>query len=102
MNIESYFSSLAGLAALCLIVTGYLNTHLLQTSNSTIKQIVSWVVAIILALIGHSKMIGMFEGLDITWTIISGLGVGLISNGYFDVVFVQSILEFMRAKKKVA
>lgn len=99
IDISSYFQSLGLTAGLTLIITGYLNTHALKTANSTIKQIVSWVVAIALAFVGMWKGIGMFSSLSIGWTIVSGLAVGLVANGIFDVALVQSILEFIKAKK---
>jgi len=100
IDISNYFGSLSAMATLVVIISGYLNTHVLKTLSSTIKQIVSWAVAIALAFIGQMKGLGVVAEANTLWTIINGLAVGLVANGLFDVNLVQSILTFIGAKKK--
>jgi len=99
IDISSYFGSLAALASLTVILTGYLNTHVLAGLPSTGKQIASWCVAVVLAFVGQMKGVGFVADTSFVWTAINGLAVGLIANGIFDVKIVQSILEFVKAKK---
>jgi len=100
IDISSYFGSLALLAGLVTILTGYLNTHMLKTASSTIKQIVSWVVSVALVYVGYLKGIGIAETATILDVALNGLAVGLIANGVFDVTLVQSILTFIKANPK--
>lgn len=99
MNLDQYFGTLAGMVALTLLVAGYLNTHFFTNAATWIKRVVSWGVPIILSFIGLWQNVGMFEGINILWTAIYGLATGLISNGVFDIAVIQSILEFIKAKK---
>ena len=99
IDISSYFTSLTLLAALATIVSGYVNTHALSNASSTMKQIASWVVAIGLAFVGSLKGLGIVADTSVLFTALNGLAIGLVSNGIFDVSLVQSVLEFIRAKK---
>lgn len=98
VDISSYFGSLALLAGLATIITGYVNTHALSKASGTIKQIVSWVVAVALAFVGQAKGLGIVADTDTLFTVINGVAIGLVSNGIFDITIVQSILEFIKAK----
>jgi hypothetical protein len=98
IDISNYFGSLATLASLTVIITGYINTHLFETGGVW-KQLVSWIVAISLAFIGQSKGIGIVADTDFWWTLINGLSIGLVANGLFDVTLIQNILQFLKAKK---
>jgi len=102
IDISSYFGTLAAAAGLVVILAGYVNTHVFSTASATVKQIVSWVLAIVVAFVGQIKGLGVFASTDVIWTVLNGLGVGLVANGIFDVGLVQSILEFIKAKKPTA
>lgn len=105
INIVEFFESLGLIAGLVTIITGYLNTHIsfLKEASGTAKQLVSWVVSLGVVFIGQAKGVGLLAGTDTLWTIITGIAVGLIANGIFDVKLVQSILSFIKANngKKV-
>jgi hypothetical protein len=96
IDISNYFGSLAALASLTVIISGYINTHIFSLGSSTLKQVVSWVVAILVCVVGSLK--GLVVDTSVLWTIVNGLAVGLVANGIFDVSIVQSILEFIKAK----
>jgi hypothetical protein len=98
LDLTTYFLTLSGLATASMFVTGWLNTNLFKIMNSTGKQIVSWVVAILISFVGMWKGLGLFAQADVVTTIITGVAVGLISNGIFDLKFVQALLELVKAK----
>lgn len=101
VNINDYFGSLGLMASLVAIITGYLNTHVsfLKNANGTVKQIVSWVISILVVFIGQLKSVGMVAETSTLWTAITGVAVGLVANGIFDIKLVQAILSFIKANK---
>jgi hypothetical protein len=103
VDINDYFGSLGLMASLVAIITGYLNTHVpfLQKANGTIKQLVSWAISIGLVFIGQLKSVGMVADSSTLWTAITGIAVGLVANGIFDIKLVQAILSFIKANKSV-
>ena len=98
--IESIFISLALLAAAVVPVTAFINEHLTKTLSSGAKQATSWVVAVGLAFLGYWKGVGIFADTTILWTVITGVAAGFVSNGIFDISFVQDILTFLKLNKK--
>jgi hypothetical protein len=101
IDINNYFGDLGLLSGLVTIITGYLNTHVpfLKNANGTIKQLVSWAVAILVVFVGQLKAVGMVAELNTLWTAITGVAVGLIANGIFDINLVKAILSFIKANK---
>lgn len=101
VNINDYFGSLGLMASLVAIITGYLNTHVpfLKNANGTIKQLVSWAISIALVFIGQLKSVGIVAESNMVWTGITGVAVGLVANGIFDIKLVQAILSFIKANK---
>jgi hypothetical protein len=101
LNINEYFGSLSLMASLVAIITGYLNTHVpfLKNANGTWKQIISWVISIVVVFIGQLKSVGMVAETSALWTGITGVAVGLVANGIFDIKIVQAILSFIKANK---
>ncbi len=100
IDLSIYFISWTAAISLVVIVSGYLNTKVFNTKSSQFHQIVSWAVAFIVAFFGAWKDLGMFNGLTTVWTAVYGLGLGLVSNGVFDVAFIQSLLALIGARKK--
>ena len=98
-EILNYFGSTAGIAALTVIIAGYLNKWL-NINNSTWKQVISWVVSISLVAIAGTAQIGMFE--TFTWSkdwyifIIEGILAGLASNGFYDIEIIKSFLRVIK------
>jgi len=101
VDISSYFVSLGAMAGLVTLVTGWLNTHVpaLAKANSTWKQVMAWVVSIAIAFVGAYLGMGLANGLSILWTVITGVAVGLVANGLFDVTLIQSLLIILKAHK---
>lgn len=98
IDVSSYFTSLSAVAALTVLVTGWLNTNLLKWTGWK-AQVLSWVIAIGLAWVGKWQGVGIFAETDVLWTVLQGVGAGLVANGVYSVQLVQSLLEFLKAKK---
>lgn len=100
MSFLSYFSSLGGLSALNVILSEWL-VKTLKVEKSWVKQLISWGVAIVLCVIGFLIGLGLFSGYGAitAWTgwvctIMTGVGVGLISNGLYDIDGVKKFLDW--------
>ena len=100
IDLAPYFGSLLALAGLVTLVTGWLKTHLLKLDGWK-AQVLTWVISVALAFVGQWKGLGLFAETDVLWTVLNGLGVGLVANGVYSVEIVQSILAFLKAKKTV-
>jgi len=87
--------SLMGVAALSTLITGWLKNKL--NTNGTWSQVLSWAVAVGLGAFAKVFAFGMFTSMGWGWAIAYGVGAGLVSNGIFDLSFVQSILEILKA-----
>jgi len=97
IDLSSYFGSLAALAGLVVVITGWVNTNALNLSGWK-SQLLSWVISIALAFIGSIKGVGLFAETTVLWTVLNGIGVGLVANGMFSIDLVKSLLEFIKAK----
>lgn len=101
IDLSPYFATLAGMAGLVVLVTGWINTNIFKWDGWK-AQLLSWVVSIGLAFAGSWKGLGLFAETDVLWTILNGLGVGLIANGIYSADLVKTILEFIKARKPEA
>jgi len=64
-----------------------------------VKQVVSWVISIAVALASNYVLNkGFLAEETFIMTALTGVGIGLVSNGIFDASFVKAILEFIRLK----
>ena len=70
-----------------------------KIEKSWLKQLVSWVIPIAVAIVGFVLNLGMFaqfggmtEWQGWVYTVLVGLGMGLTSNGIFDIELVKSLL----------
>jgi len=97
IDLSSYFGSLAALAGLVVVITGWVNTNGLNLSGWK-AQVLSWVISIALAFVGSIKGVGLFAETTVLWTVLNGIGVGLVANGIFSIDLVKSLLEFIKAK----
>ena len=97
-NFNVWFATLAGIAAVTVFLAGAVNT-LLKISNKITKQIVAWLVAIILVVAGNVFNIGFVAEFPWLTTIIYGFAAGLLANGLFDISWVQAFLNFLNLKK---
>jgi hypothetical protein len=96
IDLNPYFTDFASLAGLVLLLTGWLNTHLLKWSGQK-AQILSWVLAIGLAAAAKWQGIGVFGESNWLWIALQGVGAGLIANGMYSVDVIKTILGVIKA-----
>ena len=98
-NINLWLASLAGVAAVTVFLAAFVNT-LLKTSGF-VKQIVAWIIAILLLVVGNLVNMGFMAELNWLHTIVYGVVAGFISNGIFDLETVRAILRALKIEKEV-
>lgn len=97
--LENNAATLAGAVALVILLTGWIgNFFKLDMSKILFKglsvgQLMSWIISIALAVVGHLFNVALFFGLNWLWTFIYALAIGLAANGVFDIDFIKLILE---------
>ena len=99
IDINAVFATLSGVAAGSVIISA-LFIKWLKVTKSWVRQIVSWIVPIVLIVVGNLLNTGFMA--EFTWlmTFAYGLGTGLISNGIYDVAAVQTLLALLGLKEK--
>lgn len=102
INFIESFSTFSGLAALNVFIC-QLIFNLTKLTIGWLKQVISWVLPILLCIIGYLTGIGMFSEYVLlpvwqgwVYTILVGLGIGLTSNGIYDVPLVKQLLETIK------
>ena len=98
-NINVWLASLAGVAAVTVFLAAFLNT-LLKTQGF-VKQIVAWIISILLLVVGNLLNMGFMAELNWLHTIVYGIAAGFISNGIFDLETVKAILRALKIEKEV-
>jgi hypothetical protein len=93
-NINKWLGSLAGIAAVTVFLAAAVNT-LLKTKGF-VKQLIAWILAIILLVAGNLVNMGFMAELSWLNTIIYGVAAGFIANGIFDVELVKLILQALK------
>lgn len=93
-NINVWLGSLAGISAVTVFIAAFLNT-LLKTKGF-VKQLVAWIIAILLLVVGNLVNMGFMAELNWLNTIIYGVAAGFVSNGIFDLEFVKSVLRALK------
>jgi hypothetical protein len=94
-NLPLYAASLLGLSVLSVFITGLVN-GLLTTVKKWIRQVVSWLVPIVIAaLFTFVLKIGFLVDEPILSVLLYGLGAGLVSNGIFDISFIKTAIVFI-------
>ena len=96
-NLTIYFVSLSALVPLITVITDYFNKIL--KSFGIWKQITSWIVAILLSVLGYFLKIGIFENLTWYYAILHGILAGFASNGFYDIKIIENILNLLFKKK---
>lgn len=101
MSFLGYFSSLGGLSALNVLVTDWI-VKVCKVQKGWVKQLISWIVPVVLSVLGFCLGLGLFAGYGAltawtgwVYTILTGFGVGLISNGLYDISGVQKALDWI-------
>lgn len=97
-NFLEYFGTFTAFAGGAVVVTQMAN-NIFHVENKTAKKIISWIVSILLALVGFICQLGFFTeyGTINMWqgwlmTVLTGLGAGLYANGIYG---IDSIKEFI-------
>lgn len=103
------FGSLAGIAVLCSIISGYIITWCKVKSEN--RQWTSWLVSVcitaVAVLLGVYCDFGVFVSFDVaSWTswvyaVVTAILGGLLSNGIYDINMVQKILDWIGAFPKM-
>ena len=98
INFAESFGTFSGLAALNVVIVNLITTYF-KIKKGWIKQVISWLIPIVISIIGFVLNIGLFESYTslVEWqgwlyTVLTGLGIGLTSNGIFDISFVKNLL----------
>jgi hypothetical protein len=94
MEISSYFVSLVALVPLVVLITDFL-IRWLKVLKPWIKQVISWVIAVGLCLVGMWFDLGMFAEFTAGTTIAYGIAAGLVANGIFDMKIIQTLLDIL-------
>jgi len=98
VNFNTFVGSLAGYAAVSLFLTGLFNGWS-KITKSWMKQIASWVVPVVLvAVVSLALKAGFLAGEPVIKILIFGLGAGLVSNGIFDIAFVNTMVNWVVEK----
>ena len=100
VNFNTFVGSLAGYVAVAIFLTGLINGWS-KITKSWMKQVVSWIVPVVLVLaVTYALKAGFLavEGNTFVKTIIFGLGAGLVSNGVFDIGFVNTMINWVVTK----
>ena len=93
------FSTIGGLATLTTFICSLL-TNYLKIKEAWLKQVISWIIPIIISIVGYLTKLGLFINFSelVAWqgwifTCLTGLGIGLISNGIYDISGVKNGLK---------
>ena len=101
--IKMGFETFSALIALVAFVVPFVIEGLKRwfpNASSLVKQIVSWIPGVILALAGYFLNFGFLADVSLWVALLYGLGAGLIANGIFDTGVITSILGFLGIKEK--
>ena len=112
MSLPIDFSTLVGVAAVNVFVTEAIVSKC-KVTKEWAKQLISWITPLVLSVAGLLCQLGLFAdyGVITDWhawiyTILTGVGLGLVSNGLYDIPFVQTILDWIvklfEKKKKLS
>jgi hypothetical protein len=100
MDYLEIFASLAAASAAVVPVVTFAGT-LLSYFKIDLKgqweQIISWLAAFGIALVGGWQDLGMFADMTIYWQLAAGLVIGLAANGVYDIAILKSIFDFLRS-----
>lgn len=95
----TYFSTLGGVSALNVVVTEMINSAF-GIKAGWLKQLISWVCPMLLSILGFVFGFGIFGAYGTIssvsgwiYTVSTGLGLGLTSNGIYDIEWVQNIIK---------
>lgn len=93
-NVNAWFGSFAGIAALTAFVAAFFN-GLLKVTKGFPKQLVAWVVALLLAVVANLVNFGYMAEYTIWQSVIHGFMAGLASNGIFKMPLAVDLLKWV-------
>ena len=93
-NLNLYLGSMIGVAAMATFLGALLN-GLLKVTKTFVKQLVVWIVAIVVLVVANLVNIGYAAEFSIWQSVLHGFGAGLVANGIFDIPIVKAIMEFI-------
>lgn len=96
MDFSGYFTNLAALIPLIVIMTGFI-THQFKLKGNA-AQGVSWAVGPVIAYVGFFFELGMFATIGPVWTGVNGVAAALIANGVVSNDGVAFVLELLKLK----
>ena len=98
VRFDTFVASLAGYAAVAIFLTGLINGWS-KITKSWMKQAISWVVPVLLVIVVSFLLkAGFLAGENFVKVLIFGLGAGLVSNGIFDISFVNIAVNWVVEK----
>jgi len=97
-NINVWLGSLVGIAAVTVFLAAEVN-KLLKLEGFW-KQLMAWIVAILLMVVGNLVNLGFMAELDWLHTIVYGIAAGFVSNGIFDLGFIKLVLQALKIEAK--
>jgi hypothetical protein len=92
LNFNVWFSSLAGVAILTAFLATFAN-GLLKVTNKFVKQLVAWLIAIILVVVADLANFGFAAEFPIWKAALYGVAAGFVSNGFFDIPWMKTLLD---------
>lgn len=96
---NAIFATFGGLVAIIpLVVEGI--KKLFKNAPSIVIQIVSWVIGILITMLGWWLHLGFLDGMQWYIALAYGVGVSLAANGVADTGLIQWIISLFANKKK--
>lgn len=89
-----FMTTLGGIAALTVFLAAAANKVL--NTVGFVKQLVAWLIAVLLAVLGNVLNIGLTAELPWLTTILYGVAAGFVANGIFDIELVRAILKKLK------
>ena len=98
VNFDVFMASLGGLAIASVFLSGLINGWL-KIVKSWVKQVVSWLVPVGLAVVATFVLkLGFLVDQPVLNVLIYSAAAGLVSNGIFDISFVNSFVNWIVGK----
>ena len=91
-NPLAWFATFPAIAGMVLFLTAIVN-GLLNTQGKFLKQIVSWLIGIIIAVLADLINIGFTADMPLIIAALYGWGAGLAANGTFTISLLKTIFE---------
>jgi len=96
IDLSLFWVSIISLTAIVMPLSGWIIS--LIKLDGAASRFVSWAVAILLSYTGYWMNFGFWADMGPITTALTGLGMGLVSNGVFTMEWVQAVLTAIGAK----